>query len=274
MHKILFSIVLTLCTFSTLVFSEETDKTSNKRQRTNAVDRKLHKQCIYPTVKITDGDEAGGSGVVVRSTQVGDKWHNTIVTAAHVVEDEDALEVHVAEYQNWSEIKDYKKHRMVPYALDSNRDLAIGYFVSDQKMPVAKICFDSKLYINTEVFHCGYALLDDVRIDYGQITQPKTLFPKGFQGLIRANCFAFLGDSGGPLFLTDNYKVIAICVGLRSHKQMLLPNVSYYRPISDLKTWDTELNNVLESVYTESAALPLLPFVKLKLKDYEYQLSE
>jgi len=274
MHKILFSIVLTLCTFSTLVFSEETDKTSNKRQRTNAVDRKLHKQCIYPTVKITDGDEAGGSGVVVRSTQVGDKWHNTIVTAAHVVEEEDALEVHVAEYQNWSEIKDYKKHRMVPYALDSNRDLAIGYFVSEQKMPVAKICFDSKLYINTEVFHCGYALLDDVRIDYGQITQPKTLFPKGFQGLIRANCFAFLGDSGGPLFLTDNYKVIAICVGLRSHKQMLLPNVSYYRPISDLKTWDTELNNVLESVYTESAALPLLPFVKLKLKDYEYQLSE
>jgi small basic protein len=267
MNKLLFGIMLTFLAFSFL-------KSSRKAQEINAVDEKLHEQCIYPTVKITHGDESGGSGFIVRSAQVGDKWHNTVITAAHIVEDEDILEVHVAEYQNWSEIKDYKKYRMISYAIDSNRDLAVAYFVSDQKMPVAKLHFESKLYINTEVFHCGYALLDDVRIDYGQITQPKTLLPKGFHDLIRANCFAFMGDSGGPLFSKDNYFAIAICVGIRSHNHTALPNVSYYRPISDLKTWDAELNNALESVYTESAALPLLPFVKLKLKEYKYQLPE
>lgn len=274
MNKLLLSIVLTFCFFCTLVFSEEGYKTLNKKQATNAVDEKLHKQCIYPTVKITDGNNSGGSGVIVRSTKIFDKWCNTVVVAAHVVESEDVLEVHVTEYQNWSEIKDYKKHNMMVYAKDVTRDLAVGYFTSDKKMPVAKICFDSNLYINTEVFHCGCALLDDVRIDSGQVTQPKTFLPKSNHGLIRTNCFSFYGDSGGPLFLKDNYEVIGICVGIRSYQDTLLSNISYYRPISDLKTWDAELNNALESVYTESADLPFLPLVKLKLKEYEYKLPE
>lgn len=271
MYKFLLSILLIICVFATFVFSEEEGKTSSVNQKSNAIDKKLHKRCIYPTVMIT-GNYAGGSGVIVRSTQVNDKWHNTIVSAAHVVINDDLLCVQIAEYKNWSEIKSYKKYNLVIYAVDVGRDLAVAYFVSDEEMPVAKFCFNPKLYINTKVFHCGYALFDDVKIDYGRVTQPKVI--NVFPGMIRTNCFTLFGDSGGPLFLEDNYKLIGICCGIRSHSNKDIFNMSYYRSISDLKVWDLELNKALESVYTESVDLPLLPFVKLKLKDYQYQLPE
>lgn len=271
MQKLLFSVSLIACILTAYLFSEKVVKTKNNCQTIEVVDEKLHIQCIYPTVSITDGKGSGGSGFIVRSTKIGYYWHNTILSAAHIL-NEDVSDVQVAEYQNWSEIQKYKKYDIVVYATDLNRDLGIAYFISDHQMPVVELCFDATVYINTEVFHCGYALLDDVRIDYGQVTQPK--ITRTFPGMIRTNCFTFMGDSGGPLFLKSNYKAIAVCSGIRSHMNVILSNVSYYRPISELKTWDVEINNALESVYTESAALPILPFVKLKLKDYEYQLPE
>lgn len=285
MYKTIISLVLiTLCTLSTVSSTEPTKigkSPDNKlredgnqfHRKAHEPDKALHLKCLYPTVKITDTEgESGGSGFIVRSTKVGDEWHNIIITAAHAVECDfctpEELWVHVPVYENWSTLKEYHKYRLTIYARHSKQDMSIGMFISKEKMPVAQLCFDAKLYMNTDVFHIGYAVLDDARIDFGQVTAPKASGPAYFKGFIRTNAYAFMGDSGGPLFLKSNYKVIGICCGIRSFRGYLLPHISYYSPISELKTWDAELNNALESVYNESAKMPVIPFARLKTKAY------
>jgi S1-C subfamily serine protease len=265
--------VLLFCTFSTTLFSDEHTKKKHIDSTISTADKNLHRQCIYPTIKITNAEEkGGGSGFIVRSTKVDNKWHNTVISAAHVIEEEPNLFACVAHYTNWSEVKCYKKYPFITYASHTKNDIAVGYFISEEKMPVAKMNFDTKLYINTEILHCGYGLLDDARIDYGQITQPKASFP--FNNAIRTNCYTFFGDSGGPLFLKNSNEVIGVCHAIRMHRGMVLPQISYYRPITDLKVWDKQLNNALESVYKESSSLPVTPFIKLGLRDYEYKMPE
>jgi hypothetical protein len=245
-------------------------------RRANEPDKKLHHKCLYPTVKITNTDgDSGGSGVIVRSSKVGNEWHNILITASHAVEcnacEPENLWVHVPVYEEWSTVKEYKKYRLGCYAHNKDLDISIGMFISDEKMPTAELCFDAKLYMNTEVFHVGYGLLDDARIDYGQITSPKATSPPFFKGFIRTNAYTFMGDSGGPLFLKGNYKLIGICHGIRTYRHMLLPNISYYSPITGLKTWDAEQNNAFESVYNEKVAMPVIPFVRLRTKTYEIE---
>lgn len=286
-------VLITFCTLS-VVFSAEPDKNNkpipskpafgeNKHKQPipghkphlkDEPDKALHHKCLYPTVKVTDtSGESGGSGFIVRSTKVGSNWHNIVISAAHSTEcaccAEEDLWVHVPVYENWSTVKEYKKFRMTVYAFNKKLDMSIGMFISFEKMPTAKLCLEAKLFMNTEVFHIGYALLDDAKIDYGQVTAPKATAPEFFKGFIRTNVYTFMGDSGGPLFLKSNYEVIGVCRGIRNYRGMLLPHISFYSPISELKTWDTELNNALESVYNESVNMPVIPFVRLRLRVYE-----
>jgi S1-C subfamily serine protease len=265
MYKKMFCFLSIVLFFNTAIFSSDDIK--------KEPDEKLHIQCIYPTVKITDEKQKiGGSGFIVKSTQHENLWYNSVFTVSHVVEDESELVVHVSEYENWSEIKKENIYPLEVLACDPKRDLAVAFFVSDKKMPVVNLDFDSKIYINTDVFHIGHALFDDGRINYGQVTQPKTLRPIVFFGMIRTSCYAFMGDSGGPLFLNKNYNVIGICHGIRSYQKNLLTNISYFQPITEILNWNKELNNILEPTYHGEKEFPKIPFVKLNLRKYDYQL--
>jgi hypothetical protein len=98
MYKKMFCFLSIVLFFNTAIFSSDDIK--------KEPDEKLHIQCIYPTVKITDEKQKiGGSGFIVKSTQHENLWYNSVFTVSHVVEDESELVVHVSEYENWSEIK-------------------------------------------------------------------------------------------------------------------------------------------------------------------------
>ena len=160
MYKKMFCFLSIVLFFNTAIFSSDDIK--------KEPDEKLHIQCIYPTVKITDEKQKiGGSGFIVKSTQHENLWYNSVFTVSHVVEDESELVVHVSEYENWSEIKKENIYPLEVLACDRKRDLAVAFFVSDKKMPFVNLDFDSKIYINTDVFHIGHALFDDGRINYG-----------------------------------------------------------------------------------------------------------
>lgn len=227
-------------------------------------DQKLHNLCIYPTVKICDLEaKSGGSGFIVRSELVQNRYHNIVLGAAHVIDQNDFSWVFVGEYDQ-SKIKQYKKYPLIIYANDKKRDILVGFFISETKLPTVILNFDEKIFINTKVFHVGYTLLDDAKIDFGIITQPSTLKPESFKGMIRTNCHSYLGDSGGPLFLESNYSVIGICHAIRSFKGNHLTQISYYQSIKELKEWDKEKNNTLSFVYDNSKPLPMLPLLQLK----------
>ena len=114
--------------------------------------------------------------------------------------------------------------------------------------------------------------MDDARIDYGQITQTKTSKPEIFKDLIRTNAYSMIGDSGGPLCQTNDFKAIGVCRAIRKHKDQLMNHQSYFTDIKMLKKWNDELDNALEPIYNEKRPLPVLPFIKMELQNYKYKL--
>lgn len=235
----------------------------------------LYISCLHPTVCIVDmKNETGGSGFIVRSTKYGNKYRNSLITAEHTVESNGPFFVKIFKYKAQAEIESDKTYPLFMYALEPKNDMAIGVFESDEKMPTVKINFDHKTFMGSNIFHIGFGMMDDARIDYGQITQIKTLNPSIFKGLIRTNAYSMIGDSGGPLFQNDDLKVIGICRAIRKHKDQLMNHQSYFTDIKMLKNWNDELDNGLEPIYTEKRDLPKLPFVKMDLQKYKYKLPD
>lgn len=235
----------------------------------------LYSSCLYPTVCITDAkNETGGSGFIVRSTKNGNKYRNAIITAEHIAESNGPFFVKIFKYKKHAEIESEKTYPMFIYASEPKEDLAIGVFESDEKLPTVQINFDHKIFMGSNIFHIGFGMMDDARIDYGQITQTKTYNPNIFKGLIRTNAYCMVGDSGGPLFQNDDLKVIGVCRAIRKHKEQLMNHQSYFTDIKMLKNWNKELDNGLEPIYTEKRELPNLPFVKMDLQKYKYKLPE
>lgn len=248
------------------IFSSEKTK--------NDFDQKLYSNCLSPTVKISDKlQKTGGSGFIVRSVKQNDVYHNVVLTASHVVEDEKEFYVSLSNYENGS-IQNETSYPVYIHATEPEKDLAVGLFISEKEMPVVELEFDAKVYVSTEVFSIGCALLDDPRLNSGFVTQPKTIKPIVFKDLIRTSCFSFSGDSGGPLFLKNNYRVIGVCRGIRSNQSIGLSNISYFQSINELKEWDKKTGFVLKYVYDNTEELPKLPFIKLGFRKYNLQIVE
>lgn len=254
--------LLLFVSFVTLSFSQEPNK-------------KLHELSIYPTIMVMDqGSNTGGSGFITRSTKYGNKYRNAIITANHIVSGNGPYYAKIFKYKNWSEIESEKILPMYVYAYKEQDDMAIGVFETDEKMPTVTIDFDHKLFIGSKVFHVGCGMMDDIRVDFGEITQPKTKIPKTFKDTIRTNAYSIVGDSGGPLFDSNSYKVIGLCKAVRSLKDQLLSHQSYYTDIKMLKIWNEEMDNSLASTYIEKEPFPVLPFVKMDLQKYKYKLPD
>ena len=254
-----------LCLFLFLLFSYSQEKPNLK----------IFESCLYPTVMVIDAiNQSGGTGFLVRSTKHGKKYRNALITAQHTVEGNGPFLVKQFKYKNISEVESEKTMPMFIYALEENMDLAIGVFESDEKMPVMELDFNHKTMMGSNIFHVGFGMMDDARIDYGQITQTKTSKPEIFKDLIRTNAYSMIGDSGGPLCQTNDFKVIGVCKAIRKHKDQLMNHQSYFTDIKMLKKWNDELDNALEPIYTEKRSLPVIPFVKIELQNYKYKLPD
>lgn len=223
-------------------------------------------KCLYPTVKVCDKEgTSGGSGFITRSTLVNGKFYNVVLCAAHVISPIEQIKIVVAKYKDFCDTDCETAYDGVVYAVNTDRDLAIICFISSEQMPVVELDFKPITHFNTPVFRIGYGNLESARIDYGFITQNSN---KEAINLIRTNVFTVMGDSGGPLFLSSNNKVIGVAHKIKTLKNTLLPNISYYVPIDSFFDWNCEMQQAFDFVYDSKADFPLTPYEKIKLKDY------
>lgn len=258
---------------SLMLLLAETSVTSSSE-----LDKRLHNRCIYPTV-IIKVPNASGSGVIVRSDKVGDEYHNVVLTCGHtfimsLMHNNWECEVGVGDYENWSEFNGFRGYPGKIYAFEKDMDVGVVVFSSEKKMPVARINFDKKLYIGSDVFHVGCGLATETRIDYGKVTSLRGEVQGLLKDAIRTNVFTVPGDSGGPLF--KDYEVIGIAQAIRNVKMgwTVYPtfNISYYIPVSRLKTWDEKVNTV-GFVYKKEP-LPVLPYLMMKIDRYKPVINE
>lgn len=231
----------------------------------------LHKKSLYPTIKITCGQEGLGSGCIVRSEKndnyFKNQYLNVVITANHIIKDGIVI-VHVPKYKNWSEIDGFDEYQAIVHSANKEKDLAIILFISPNKLETAELDMDLELFIGTELFKIGYGLGDDVRLDFGCVTSVKTINPPILKNFVRTNAYTVFGDSGGPVFYKNSYKVIAITNAIRGIQGSILFSQSYISPISGLKDWNKSLNNGIKFVFDDKTEIPLTSTYQLWLKDY------
>lgn len=229
---------------------------------------KLVSECFSPTIMVM-GQGRYGSGFVVRSELVGEKYRNAAVTCWHITEGEQVFFVRVMKYDSYGKLMGYTRYPATLYAKSEDKDLVVLLFESTDKIPVAKLApFDCKLRLNEFVRKIGFAMADDPCMDEGRITSVFTRSPENLKGFIRANTEIIPGDSGGPLFNKRN-QVIGVSVIFRISGFEAIRNRSYYVPMSWFKTWDDGLNNALAFVYNRQEKMPVMAFTTLRLKYYE-----
>jgi S1-C subfamily serine protease len=232
-------------------------------------DEKLHNQCLYPVVLVRPmGVRGCGTGVIVRSTKVAEgEYQNVFVTCAHVslAYDQSYVVQHFS-YEKWSHLTGSKTYPVEWVHHDPVRDLAIGVFVSDVKMPVSEIDFDPSLYIGSDVYRIGCGLGDEPRLDYGKVTSVKTSLGN-IRDVVRTSIHTLPGDSGSPVF--HEYKVFGIMQAIRQFQHGFgnqpVFNMSYCVPLARLKIMDEEQGHTLQFAWT-TKKMPGMPFWKLKFK--------
>ena len=220
------------------------------------VDKKLHNECLYPTILVAHYDnEYFGSGVVVRSEKVkNDLYKNVFLSCGHITSlSKNDYTVYYYLYENWSKVKEIKKYSATFYAINIDSDISVGVFYSDREIPTAKVEFNEQLFIGTEVFRIGCGLGDDPRLDIGKIT--------GFKKNLRTSIHTLPGDSGSPVFY--NYKVIAIMVKISTSHNTPVFGTSYAVPVQKFKDWNVKL----DFAWDHSKKIPELPFQYLNFKN-------
>lgn len=220
---------------------------------TSDLDENLHTYCIYPTVLVCDEYSSHGSGVVVRSELVGDRYINVAITCDHVIRHGNPLRVYITHYAEWSESSGRTDHPAFIYAINRDIDMAILVFETNFQVATAELDADSKMYIGSEVVGSGCSQLANPRIDYGKITQV-------LRDEYRSSMMAVPGDSGGPVF--HNYKLIGIkrSIAIIEFQDSIAPifSISNIVPIHLLWDWSVKEDGNLNFVFDRSEPLPSL----------------
>lgn len=240
----------------------------NNPSYSQEVDKKLHQQCLYPTIYIGNvAKDSYGSGVIVRSDKVGDnEYKNVFITCNHLFNQGDYTGYEIKEYlyEDWSQVKETKTYPCYVYGTNPEFDIAVGVFYSDKEMPVAKVNFDAKYYIGSEIFRIGCGLGDEPRLDYGRITGYKKNAQKPS---IRTSIHTIPGDSGSPVF--QNYEVVGIMVSIRSLRNIPIFGISYTIPSERFKVWSEKRGNAFNFLLDKNKKLPEFPFQVLKMREYQ-----
>ena len=252
----IWTIFLLICLVSTPIFSGEPDK-------------KLHEQCIYPTVLVVNSRNNGyGSGVIVKSDKIADSIYlNTVLTCAHNFDLFCVYHIRWTEYTNWSNIKCHHYADAYVYDFDRKRDLAICCFLSDRPMHVAELGVDEQLFLGNEVFGVGCALKLPPRLDFGRVT-----CLEGPNGGMQNSIQTIPGDSGGPVF--HNYKIVGVKRLIRTNvlsgQRVFLFNIAETSPIKWLKDWRFAEGR-LEFLFGGKTSM--LPYTMFKVKRFYGEVS-
>lgn len=229
------------------------------------VNKKLHENCLYPVVLITNKDIGShGTGFVVKSIKISEnRYENVFITCAHVCSSESSYVVNIYGYNNWSNIEKTTEYNCCFYAKNNDLDLAIGMFISEELVATVQFDFNSDIFIGNNVFSIGCGMGDDPRLGEGKITGVRMSSLSNKYNYLKTNVFTIPGDSGAPLFNND-YKVIGLIQSIRLSNGATYYNISHAIPIEELKTWSEQNNNAYDFVWTNKD-LPMMPFHRLNL---------
>jgi S1-C subfamily serine protease len=234
-------------------------------------DKKLHTDCIYPTVMITSSRGTQGTGVVIRSDKIRDDlYHNVVLSCKHILPDQSTkLSVLTVNYKNWSEVAGVRAYPARIYAQNDEHDLSIIIFSSKTEMPVAKLNLTPTLYIGNEVFRIGCGFQNEPRLDYGKVTSLNAVVA-GKKGLIRTSVFTIGGDSGSAVYENNQIVGIMICI-FKGEDSAKVNDISFFVPITVLAKWDEELNGTIGFAYKKEP-LPVMEYFFLEL--HELKLTQ
>lgn len=211
--------IITLFIFSFVVVAGEPDK-------------KLHDQCIYPTVMIQNKiNKHTGSGVILKSIKKEKKFENLAITCSHFLvqpimlplpllmakdEKKEPIKciIYIGQYENWSKLSKISQLEGTIVYINRIQDIALIKFETDKVMPVAQIEKKPKLYIGNDVLRVGCGLGEPFRVDYGKVTSLQDSIGKIRPNTIRTSILTVPGDSGGPVY--HEYKLIGVAQFIRS----------------------------------------------------------
>ncbi|MBI5064640.1 trypsin-like peptidase domain-containing protein [Candidatus Woesearchaeota archaeon] len=181
----------------------------------------LYVRMIIPTVKIestssTDEQETG-SGTVLSCIKGEDKkFYSYILTAAHVIEDQDlAKPIKVYKY-SWGQYESTKYNAKL-ISSNKEKDLALIEIVTNSKINTAKLI--RKEDINTlrvfdKVYNVGCPLEIPPVPTYGEIMSKHYVDEDGNSWLINAP--AMFGNSGGGVYLERTREFIGMFYALKA----------------------------------------------------------
>jgi len=223
-------------------------------------DKNLHEKCLYPTIMIEYADNGIGTGIILRSEKVSDNnYRNVFVTCAHVVDMYSSHTVRVFNYKNWSDINTSSQFNARIFAMDDDRDLAIGVFYSDKQMAVGELDFNAKIFTGNDVFRIGCGAGEEPRLDYGKITSVNTGYSR-INGYLRTSIPTIPGDSGSPVF--NNYKIVGIMRAIALQHDKMVHFISYAVHVRKLQEWNNENNDSLSFAWNGNE-IPRLSFHQL-----------
>lgn len=230
-------------------------------------DKKLHSDCIYPTLMVTNSRGSQGTGVIIRSDKIKDDlYHNVLLSCKHILPDQSTkLEVHQIIYKDWSKALGTKTYPARIYAQNKIMDLSIILFSSKEQMPVATLNLNPNLYIGNEVYRVGCGHESESRLDYGKITSLSTNV-NGIDDLVRTSIYTIKGDSGGPVY--ENYQVVGVTIAIfmaDKDTKEAFNSISYFMPVSKLIEWDKELQGTIGFAYKKEP-LPVMDYFLLHLQ--------
>lgn len=186
----------------------------------------LYEKCLKPVVLLKSTESPNtGTGFIVRSQPAINKTYaNTIITCAHVCEEN--LIVKVPVYKDWAVIayKEYPTHKIL---VDHDTDLAILLFFSDFQMPTSELDLASENSMDDDVFIIGCGLSENPRLSKGVIS--------GFSptlDAIKTSISCVPGDSGSPLY--KNNKAIGVCLGIKKFNGQIITDISIFRSLNEI----------------------------------------
>jgi len=249
--------------------SDNNIKTTNLPVKTPSKQiEQLHKQAIYPVVRVTSGS-IGGSGTIIYSENrsKNDEFENFIATNYHVVEPAIKIEkvwssmlrahvqkekrqtvkVEIFRYNNLSFIEGRQSYDADIVATSKDDDIAILKLRSTRKHNyVAKLLPREKfneVKTGTEVAAVGCSLLHPPLVTSGQITSLNDEIENKKYWM--SNAQIVFGSSGGAVFLVSNNKLNYDFIGIPSRVAVIgwgtpITHMGYFIPIDRIYKWFQE----------------------------------
>ena len=166
-----------------------------------------------------------GTGFIVRSQKAIENYYiNTVISCAHVCEEK--IKIAVPEYKD-SIVVRYKEYKASVISVNTNFDLSVIVFFSDNQLNTTDIDFNTENYIDDDVFSIGCGLGESPRLSKGFISGLSADMVS-----IRTSISCVPGDSGGPMFKKN--KVIGVCVGIKNYNGQIVTDISIFKSIDKI----------------------------------------